>query len=718
MKKIIVFLISLISVLPSKADEGMWLPFLLQQLNTQELYIRGLKMPVEEIYSVNKSSLKDAIVLFGGGCTGEIISKEGLLLTNHHCGYSSIQSHSTVDHNYLKDGFWAMDRSQELPVPGLTATFIIRMEDVSSQILPQLNDNMTEQERQSKVEQLAAQIEKSAKEGSHYNAQVKAFFEGNMYILIVSEVFKDVRMVGAPPSSIGNFGDETDNWMWPRHTADFSLFRIYASKENKPSEYSTENIPFIPRYAMTISTAGIKEGDFTMVYGFPGRTMEYLPADPVELTVNVSNPNRIAIRDQKIAIMHKYMDTDEKVFIQYASKVKSLANAYKKWKGESLGLTQTGAIQKKRDNEKGFNIWASANEERKSKYGNILAQYADVYKDYKLFATASDYYLEAGLGMEVVNYTSLFKKLMDLSTVENPDETKIKEEANRLLKNSEGYFKNYYPELDKDLVASMLNAYSVNVEKSLQPSVIEEINSKHKGDYAKYAETLFRKSNFVSYEKIKSLLENYSSSKRKNIEKDPAWKLFSSVQNAYVEKAQSVVNDKRAKIAKLNRIYINGIREMNEGRKFYPDANSTLRLAYGNVSGYYPRDGAFYNYFTTIDGIMEKNLSGNEDYEIPERLRTLYKNRDFGSYTVNGTVPVAFIATNHTTGGNSGSPVLNANGQLIGTNFDRVWEGTMSDIMFSPERCRNITLDIRYTLFIIDKFAGASHLIKEMDIVR
>ncbi len=695
----------------------MWLPFLLQQLNSQELYIRGLKMPVEEIYSVNKGSLKDAVVLFGGGCTGEIISKEGLLLTNHHCGYSSIQAQSSVEHNYLRDGFWAMKRSEELPIPGLTATFIISMEDVTTQIAPSLNDSMTETERLSKIEQLTGGIVKNAINGTHYTAQVKSFFEGNMFVLIVSEVFKDVRMVGAPPSSIGNFGDETDNWMWPRHTGDFSLFRVYAGKDNKPADYNTENVPFHPRYSFSISMAGVKEGDFTMVYGFPGRTQEYLPADAVDITLNVSNPNRIAVRDKKIAIMEKYMKADEKVFIQYASKIKSMANAYKKWKGESLGLQQTGAVQMKRDQEAGFQIWADAVSERKAKYGTVLKQYADIYKDYKNYATAADYYAEAGLGIEIVNFAAGFRKLVELSSAEKPDEKKVSDEAQRLLKGSENYFKNYYQPIDMELTIELLKLYEAKVEPDMQPSIITEIREKYKGDYSRYAEKVFNKSVFASSEKIKSLLENYNASKKKNIEKDPAWHLMNSIIDAYGEKAEKVMQQKRAQITRVNRIYINGLREMMEGRKFYPDANSTLRLAYGNVAGYNPRDGVQYTSSTTLDGIIEKNLTGNEDYEMPERLQQLYKDHDFGTYAVNGTVPVAFIATNHTTGGNSGSPVLNDKGQLIGTNFDRVWEGTMSDIMFNRDRCRNITLDVRYTLFIIDKFAGASQLLQEMDII-
>ncbi|MEP7263572.1 MAG: S46 family peptidase [Bacteroidota bacterium] len=717
MKKTFLLLLFIFIIKTARADEGMWLPFLLQQLNSQELYIRGLKIPVEEIYSVNKGSLKDGVVLFGGGCTGEIISNDGLLLTNHHCGNSSIQSHSTTEHNYLRDGFWSMDRTQELPCPGLTVTFIISMTDVSNQITPSLNDSMTEAERTAKIEQLAGPIEKSSVAGTHYKSQIKSFFEGNMFVLIVSEVFKDIRMVGAPPYSIGNFGDETDNWMWPRHTADFSLFRIYSGKDNKPAEYNSENIPFHPRYSFTISAAGVKEGDFTMVYGFPGTTREYIPADAVDLIVNVSNPNRISIRDKKIAVMEKYMQADESVFIQYAAKIRTMANAYKKWKGEISGLKKLDAITKKHDQEAGFTIWADADPARKKKYGNVLPQYHNIYKDYQNITTAADYYTEAGLGIEVVNFSSMFRKLVELSSEENPDEKKISDEAARLLKGSEGYFKNYCLLIDKELAVEMLKLYNENVDVAFQPSILNVIHEKYRDDYKRYVESLFAKSVFTSTDKLKELLVGYTSRRKKNIENDPVWQLFVSLNDAYVSKVQPIVLEKKTQLTRLNRIYMNGLMEMMEGRKFYPDANLTLRLTFGTVAGYNPRDGVHYDFSTSIEGIIQKNSTGNEDYKIPERLLTLYNNHDYGSYSANGTIPIAFIATNHTTGGNSGSPVLNDKGQLVGVNFDRVWEGTMSDIMFNPDQCRNITVDIRYILFIIDKFAGAPHLIKEMNII-
>ena len=487
MKKLISIFCCFILTVSVRADEGMWLPFLLKQLNAEEMYIRGLKIPVEEIYNANKNCLKDAVALFGGGCTGEMISYEGLLLTNHHCGYSNIQSHSSVERNYLRDGFWALKKTDEIPCPGLTVSFIIRMEDVTQQILPLLNDQMSVSERSSKVKEISSAIEKTAIEETHYNAQVKSIFEGNEYILIVSEKFKDVRMVGAPPSSVGNFGGETDNWMWPRQTGDFSLFRVYANKDNKPAEHNIENVPFRPRYAFSISLNGVKEGDFTMVYGFPGNTQQYLTSYAVDATMNVSNPNRIFIRDKKIAVMHQFMRDDEKVFIQYASKLKSMANAYKKWKGEVKGLKQMDALQRKRTFESDFTKWSSLDEAKNKKYKNIVPRFADIYKDYNKYITAVDYHAEAALGIEIITFAAGFNKLVELSSAEHPDLQKTEAEAARLLKAAEGFFKNYHAPLDEQLMAELCDVYYRNVDATLIPPSLTEAHKRYNGDFKKYA---------------------------------------------------------------------------------------------------------------------------------------------------------------------------------------------------------------------------------------
>jgi hypothetical protein len=715
MTKLKLIILFLFTVSRSNADEGLWLPFMLQQLNSNELYIHGLKIPVEEIYSINKSSLKDAVVNFGGGCTGELISYDGLLLTNHHCGYSSIQSHSSIEHNYLKDGFWASGRSDELPCPGLTATFIVNMEDVTGKIADQLPSGLSEADEAAKRADIISKIEKKAVEGTNYKAQIKAFFEGNIYILITSEVFSDVRMVGAPPSSIGNFGEETDNWMWPRHTGDFSLFRIYADKNNKPAAYNSANQPYHPRYAFTISLAGVKEGDFTMVYGFPGRTQEYLTSFGVDITVNLSNPNRISIRDKKIDVMNKYMKEDEKVFIQYASKLRSLANAYKKWKGEDKGIQQVSGIELKRNDEKEFNLWADENTQRKSIYGNLLKDFQNIYNDYGKYLTASDYYAEAASGSELINFSRNFEMLIDKAKSNN--DSAVIADALKLQEGTKSFFKNYCMPLDREVTAVLLEDYSLKVDHTLLPDVFEKIENKYKLDYTAYVEKIFSKSMFSSEKKMISILQNFNASKAKQLENDPVYKLGKVMADAYNSKVLPVVSRKRAQLSRLTKLYIQGLQQMKKDKKLYPDANSTLRLAYGNVAGYFPADGVKYNYYTTLDGVMEKRNSGKEEYIVPEKLVQLYEAKDYGRYGMNGTMPVAFLATNHTTGGNSGSPVLNDKGELIGTNFDRVWEGTMSDILFSAERCRNISVDIRYTLFIIDKFAGAGYLLNEMTIV-
>lgn len=718
MKKIIVLFITLVSLTEVRADEGMWLPHLLKQLNAEEMYIRGLKIPIEDIYSVNKNSIKDAIVSFNNGkCTGEMVSDEGLMLTNHHCAYPSVQSLSTLEHNYLRDGFWAMKRNEEIPCPGLTASFVIRIEDVTSQIIPNLNEIKSEAERNSKVKELATTIEKNAVEGTHYIAQVKAIFDGNQYILIVSEKFRDVRMVGIPPSTIGNFGGDIDNWMWPRQTGDFSLFRIYAGKDNKPTDFSTENIPFHPRSFLPISMKGVREGDFTMAYGFPGRTQEYIPSYAVNTIINISNPNRIAIRDKKIAVMENFMQQDEQVYIQYAAKLRTLANAYKKWKGEVAGLKKLQAIQKKQSIEADFNKWVLQSDERKIKYGTVISQFADIYKSYEKYITAEDFYTEAGFGAEIINFASGFAPLVELCAVENPDQQKINIETARLLKSTESFFKNYYAPLDEKLLAELCTLYIQHVEEALLPPVLLKAKADYNGDLGKYSTMVFKKSALVSYEKVKMLLDHFNPKKAKAFAKDPAYMLATDMVNNYSLKVGTAVLDKKSQLAPLLRLFTAGILEMEEGEKHYPDANNSMRVSFGTVQGYNPRDGVHYKYQTFLDGIIEKMDSTNELFAVSPKLIELYNKKDYGRYGVNGKMPVAFIASNHTTGGMSGSPVIDSNGLLIGVNFDRVWEGTMSDIMFAPEQCRNISLDVRYILFVIDKFAGAGYLVKEMVLV-
>lgn len=701
----------------SFADEGMWFPQLLQQMNAAEMRIKGLQIPIEELYSVNKNSLKDAVVLFGGGCTGEIISKQGLLLTNHHCGFSEIQSHSTVENNYLKDGFWAKTLNDELPCPGLTATFIISINDVTAEFNKELDLQMSESQRDAKIKEIAARLEKEAIKGTHYEARVRQFFSGNEFYLIISETFKDVRMVGAPPSSIGKFGGDTDNWMWPRHTGDFSLFRVYANKDNKPAEYSADNVPFTPRMSFSISLKGVQENDFTMVYGFPGRTQEYISSYAVDMIVNTNNPNRIKVRTERLRIMDDAMRKSEKLHLQYAAKQSSVSNAWKKWKGETKGLIEANGVQRKRDLEIDFQPWADAEPQRKNLYGKVLKQINRIYTETKPYIIANDFYSEAVYGIEILSYANGFRALVDSASKENADQVKIKETAAKLNNGTSGYFKDYDVPTDQAMMASLLRIFNSEVADSLKPSYFTDIRNRYNGDFEKMSKDVFEKSVFVDSMKMKNLLSDFNSSALKKIKKDPAYLLTDELTKFYRSVVAIKVGSMASDLALLNRRFLAGQREMKPEKKFYPDANSTLRVAYGQVMGYDARDAVRYNYYTTLDGLMEKYIPGNEEFDAPAKLVDLYKKKDYGRYAVNGKLPIAFIATNHTTGGNSGSPVLNAKGQLIGTNYDRVWEGTMSDILFNPEVCRNVTLDIRYTLFVIEKIGEVNRLINELDLI-
>lgn len=716
MKKLLLVIISFAITGFSVAGEGMWLPIFLKQLNESEMQAKGMKVTAEDIYSVNKSSMKDAVVLFGGGCTGEIISDKGLLLTNHHCGLSQIQAHSSLQNDYLKNGFWAYNQDQEIPCPGLSVTFIISIEDVTSKIIPFLKPELTEAERELKIRELSSTIEKEKSNGTHYTGSVRSFYNGNQFYLFILETFKDVRMVGAPPGSIGKFGGDTDNWMWPRHTGDFSLFRVYAGKDNKPADYAKENQPFQPRHFFPVSLKGIQQGDFTMVYGFPGRTTQYIPSFAVKTILETINPARIKIRTGRLQIIDEAMRSSDLVRIQYYSKQASIANAWKKWIGESKGLKRMNTIANKKKEEEGFQKWAlgSGNKD----YATLLSDYEKTYMKYTPLSKTNDYINEAIYGVELLRYARGFNKLATLCQAKVKDEKSIAEESKRILDGASGFFKNLDATTDKKLFAAMLQMYLTDVDVTMHPALLTEMRSKYKGNLSEYADELYSTSMLIDSIKLKSLLTDFTSKKSKKLLNDPAFRLSQAFSDLYSAKIETEFNQLASKINALNRKYMAAQMEMRPDQKFYPDANSTLRVAYGNVEGYEPADGVTYKYFTTIEGIIEKEDPSVEEFEVPAKLSELYRSKDYGRYGVNGTLPVAFVASNHTTGGNSGSPVLNANGELIGTNFDRVWEGTMSDIDFDPEHCRNISLDIRYTLFVIDKYAGCSRLIDEMKIVQ
>ena len=688
--------------LNASSKEGMWLPMFLQQLNLAEMQAMGLELTAEDIYSINNGSLKDAIVHFGGGCTAEVISGEGLLLTNHHCGYGQIQSHSSVENDYLSNGFWAKDRSEELTNEGLTATFIKYMKEVTADVLANEIANMTEADRREMIKSLGDSLISVEIEGTHYEAMIKPFFKGNRYFMFVTETYTDVRLVGAPPSSIGKFGSDTDNWMWPRHTGDFSIFRIYADKDNNPAEYSVDNVPYTPNKHLDISTEGVKPGDFTMVYGFPGRTDEYLPAVAVKQITQVLNPAKISIRKTALEIMDSEMRASDDVRIKYASKYASVANYYKKWIGENTGIQKTQGLKRKREFEQAFMDAVNSDDSYK-KYAGLLGVYDSLYTELEAIALARDYFIEiAYRGVGIVKFANNVSKFVATGDVKDLENFK---------KTIASHFKNYDAHTDQLLFDALFAKYEA-----------EQVDSEFLPDYFSgktySGETVFSKSYFSSIEKIEELLNSSPKKIQKRLAKDPAFKIASSLYAHYRNVIYSDYWALEDELDGVDRAYLKAMMEvLPDYRNYYPDANSSLRLAYGQVQGVSPLDAISYGHITYLEGMMEKYVPGDYEFDLPEKLIELYESKDFGPYADdNGKLPVCFIATNHTTGGNSGSPALNAKGELVGLNFDRAWEGTMSDINYDASRCRNIMVDARYVLFIIDKFAGAGYLLEEMTI--
>lgn len=701
----------------SFADEGMWIPMLLEKMNEKDMSRLGMRITASDIYDINNSSMKDAIFLFGGGCTASAISAEGLLLTNHHCGYGAIQRLSTIENDMLTNGFWAVGRQDELYCPGLTVTRLVKMEDVTTAALSGVTDDLTEEARAEIIEKNIKEIKDEATKDTHYEAVVKPFFYGNQYYLFVNEIFKDIRLVGAPPSSIGNFGGDSDNWMWPRHTGDFSLFRIYSNQNNQPAEYSEDNVPYKPLYVLPISIKGVEENDFTFVFGFPGRTEEYLPSYAIEMITQIQNPTRINLRRQKLDIYESFMTQDELVKLQYSNKQKGLANAWKKWIGENNGIQKLNGIDKKKEYELRFQQWIDQSAERKEKYGNILSKLKDTYEILGGLQLEFSYLLEAGLDIEIVKVARMTFGLKNLSEKEETTQDEIQKEIEKSKKQLLAFYKDYHQPIDRQIFISMLQNYRKAIETKKSPAVFDIIDKKFKGDISLYADYVFKKSMFANRTTAISFVENFKLSRLKRLIKDPGFQLANGLMDHYRNQLMPALSKTNSDKDSLMRLYMRAQMEFEPERRFYPDANSTLRVAYGSVKSFYPRDAVFYEKQTTIEGIMEKEDPKNEDYIVDGRLKTLYQTKDFGRYAHNGTLPICFIASNHTTGGNSGSPVFNGNGQLVGLNFDRVWEGTMSDLMFDPEQCRNIMLDMRYCLFLIDKYAGARHLLDEMIVI-
>jgi hypothetical protein len=694
------------------ANEGMWLPYLLESLNYSEMKAMGLKIPADEIYSINKSSLKDAMVLFGGGCSASIIDKRGLLLTNHHCGYDEIQSHSTLADNILKNGFWAKDYQDEKPNPGLSATIIARIEDVTGKVLNGVTPNLSESERQSTIDKNISKLRTETQRGDFEGVQIRPFFEGNQWLLFLVKTYKDVRLVGTPPESIGKFGADTDNWVWPRHTGDFSLFRIYASPAGEPAEYSESNIPYIPARNLTISMNGLTPGQFTMVYGFPGRTQQYISSYQLENQVEIINPIRVGMRENALGILGEYMRKDPAYKLKVAGKQASLANGWKKWKGESLGLKKSNALSKKQKNESIYLSIAKNDSSNVQIHNQSLSNLQNLFSKQKQYLGVRTAYSELYSISELYLLTREFRNLVQ----SKPDEYKEKIESIK-IKISE-FAKVYDEKVEKRIIAKITPYFLEEYKKSKgkKTFIKEEFNVWLEKNWSKSIFTRSVSKGKNIEENLTNLLSLPQGKLRATLEKDPIYSLSSNFTQEQFENYESEHNKIQPEINKNQRTYMaSQLSLMKNFKKFYPDANGTLRVAYGKVEGIKPSDGILYDTHTYLDGVIQKYIPGDYEFDVDPKLIDLYNKKDFGPYAEGGQLPVCVLASNHTTGGNSGSSVLNGDGHLVGLNFDRIWEGTMSDLNYDITLCRNIMVDIKYVLFVIDKFGDAKHLLKEMD---
>lgn len=715
--KYLSLLLCLLFPLLLRAQGGMWVPLSLEKNNEKEMKSLGLKIKADDLFNNEKPSIKDAICQFDGGCTGEMISPEGLLLTNHHCGFDAIQQLSTLEKNYVDNGYWAKNRSEELPAEGVTAMFVIRMEDITAMALRDVQEGMAERDRQAQIDKNLQQIKVNTKKEAWQDILFRAFYNGNQYYMFITATYKDVRLVGTPPASIGKFGSDTDNWVWPRHTGDFSMFRVYADKDNKPAAYSPNNVPFKPKHFLPISVDGIKEGDFTLVYGFPGRTDEYLPASAISLTERAIDPLRIDIRDRALKIIDGYMRKDPDVKISYIAQYSYIANGWKKWQGEVLGLRKSKAVEQKKAYEAEFTNRVENNIDWKYRYGNVLPRLNEVYAQIEPYRIAAENYAETfQRNNQLLSLAAAYNPLLEMVDQGKLDEFEKKKPEYR--EKLAAYFRDYRPHVDQAVFANLAERYANTVKAEWDADLLKEAANKA-GGYDALTKKLVYNSVFSSKNRLDSMLNLPAQAFTEGMRKDPAFAFWRSLQDNYSKNLQPKLAELTPQLTLLQRQYMDAQMKVFREKRFFPDANSTLRVTYGKVRGYEPRDAVQYGYQTDLDGVMEKYVPGDYEFDLPARLLELWKNKDYGQYsTPDGRLPVAFIATNHTTGGNSGSPALDAKGNLIGLNFDRVWEGTMSDLNYDPAICRNIMVDARYILFIIDKYAGAGHLLQEMKIVK
>jgi hypothetical protein len=715
MTRIALLAITFMMVQPVRADEGMWLPLLMNEARYDAMRARGFRLTAEDLYSVNQASLKDAIVLFGRGCTGELVSAEGLMLTNHHCGYSRIQAHSSVERDYLTHGFWAANKGEELPNEGLTASILVRMEDVTSRVNNLLKATMTEKERADAIKTVSAEIVAEATKGTHYAAEVKPFYHGNQFILMVMEVFRDIRLVGAPPSGIGKFGGDTDNWVWPRHTGDFAIFRIYAGKDNKPAVYSKENTPYVPRKFFEISLKGAEEGDFTMVYGFPAQTEQYLPSPAIALYQHHKYPIIIDVRDHELAIINHTMAQTDALRIMYAARQASVANGWKKFIGVLPGLERFRVYEKKQEGEQQLRLQLSDDPAKLAMYDGILKGYEDAYAALEPVEIWNTYFTECFWKQPLFRFVFRGYWMAPITPATPAGADAFQKTVAEINQALPGFYTSVNMATEKALFAEMVRLFMTGVPEAQIPQQLSKALKSAKGDYTLLAEQVIQRSIFRDEQTAANFFGQWNNDKSiKKLRKDPLFALMKEIVDAYRNTCHPSLLAINQTIDSLHRLNMQILLEQNEPGTLFPDANSTLRISYGQVGGSFPRDGVRYHHQTTLDGIIMKGEMNIEDYAVPPRLAELADPIHYGPYGINNTMPVAFIASNHTTGGNSGSPILNADGHLIGINFDRAWEGTMSDLNFEPSICRNISIDIRYLLFVVDKYAGAKHLINEM----
>lgn len=717
-KKSLLSLLLVFAVVFAKAkptDEGMWLPILLKKYNYDQMKKLGLKLKPEQIYDVNHASLKDAILWFNGGCTGEIVSNTGLVLTNHHCGYGAIQSHSTVEDNILDNGFWAKTPADEKANPGMFVSILVRMEDVSSQVLPALM-GLNDEQKAAKLKEISDEISKKAIEGTHYEAFVRDIFKNNQYILFVSERFTDIRLVGTPPQNIGKFGGDTDNWMWPRHTGDYSMFRIYANKENKPADFAADNVPYKPKFSLSISLDGVKEGDYTMIMGYPGRTNRYETAMGIQLAIDKINPSIVKLREKRLDLMKQQMSKDVAVRIQLSSRYAQIANYWKYFIGQTEQIKRLKVVDQKKAEETKFKTWADGKPEYTSMFGNLETAYAD----YEPISAHRVYLYEGILGSLYLTQATGFSSL-EKAIADGKDDAKTKA-IEALKKRTAAIFKVIDPTAEQNILAAMLTYFYNDISKNQHPAVLAEILAMYPGAsaeeaFTKHAAYVMANSMMVSQDKINTYLENPTVDA---LNADPAYKIVKSFTENYDKNYKARVDAFNATTAKEGELFIKGLMAMNPNANYYPDANSTFRLTYGSVKAYEPKDAVMFKYYTTLDGVEEKYIPGDAEFDVPAKLIELNKSNDFGIYgdKASGELVTCFITNNDITGGNSGSPVMNGKGELIGLAFDGNWEAMSGDIVFDTRYKRTICVDVRYVLFTIDKLAGASHIVKELNLVK